>query len=394
MRSGPKTLVLAGLAVAAVALPLVTAGASASPAVPAHAAQPRLQFLGEHELANGLQFDGTTVGGLSAISYDRRSGQYYVISDDRSAIDPARFYTAKLAFSKNSFDGVELTGTRPWLRPDGTPFPKTSVVAGQMPTIAPDPEGIAINPKTGSLFWSSEGERIVPTDAPAALGDPWVREAGTDGTFRRELALPPQLHMNSQAVGPRQNQTLEGLSFTPDGRQLFSAMEDPLYQDGADPTASAGGLTRVNQYDVKSGRPVAQFAYPLSPFFTTIPASDPTATNGVSEILALGDGRFLVVERAVVFSTQNWKVRVYLAQARHATNVLDRDTLDADVRPMTKRLLVDLSDVPGLDRVDNIEGITLGPKLADGRQSLVLVSDNNFNSLEITQFIAFAASGL
>jgi hypothetical protein len=41
-------------------------------------------------------------------------------------------------------------------------------------------------------------------------------------------------------------------------------------------------------------------------------------------------------------------------------------------------------------KVDNIEGITLGPKLPDGRQSVVLVSDNNFSPSQVTQFLLFA----
>ncbi|MGV0803164.1 esterase-like activity of phytase family protein, partial [Mycolicibacterium elephantis] len=39
---------------------------------------------------------------------------------------------------------------------------------------------------------------------------------------------------------------------------------------------------------------------------------------------------------------------------------------------------------------DNIEGITLGPTLPDGRQSVVLVSDDNFSADQFTQFLAFA----
>ena len=34
--------------------------------------------------------------------------------------------------------------------------------------------------------------------------------------------------------------------------------------------------------------------------------------------------------------------------------------------------------------------MTLGPKLPDGRQSLVLVSDNNFAAAQFTQFLLFA----
>lgn len=39
--------------------------------------------------------------------------------------------------------------------------------------------------------------------------------------------------------------------------------------------------------------------------------------------------------------------------------------------------------------LDNIEGLTLGPWLPDGQRSLILVSDNNFNSLQRTQILAF-----
>jgi len=38
----------------------------------------------------------------------------------------------------------------------------------------------------------------------------------------------------------------------------------------------------------------------------------------------------------------------------------------------------------------NVEGITLGPTLPDGRQSAVLVSDNNFSPSQLTQFLLFA----
>jgi hypothetical protein len=43
----------------------------------------------------------------------------------------------------------------------------------------------------------------------------------------------------------------------------------------------------------------------------------------------------------------------------------------------------------GVSRVDNLEGMTFGPALPNGKRSLVLVSDNNFNPLQLTQFLAF-----
>ena len=56
--------------------------------------------------------------------------------------------------------------------------------------------------------------------------------------------------------------------------------------------------------------------------------------------------------------------------------------------PAQKTLLLDLDEL-GLT-LDNIEGMTLGPRLPDGRQSVLLVSDNNFTPGQVSQFLLFA----
>jgi glycerophosphoryl diester phosphodiesterase len=50
-------------------------------------------------------------------------------------------------------------------------------------------------------------------------------------------------------------------------------------------------------------------------------------------------------------------------------------------------LVLDLTtlDIP----IDNIEGITFGSTLRNGKRSLILVSDNNFLVTQFTQFLAF-----
>jgi 3-phytase len=53
-----------------------------------------------------------------------------------------------------------------------------------------------------------------------------------------------------------------------------------------------------------------------------------------------------------------------------------------------KSLLLDLDEL-GIP-LDNVEGMTLGPTLPDGRRALVLVSDNNFAANQFTQFLLFA----
>src|SRR5207302_1627928 len=115
---------------------------------------------------------------------------------------------------------------------------------------------------------------------------------------------------------------------------------------GADPTATHGALTRITTYDMGTGLPVAQYAYPLEPLFTAPPDGNVSDTNGVSDLVALDHDHLLVVERASIFKDNNWKIRIFLAERGDATDVLGRDSLAGPpIRTLRKRLLVDLSGV-------------------------------------------------
>ena len=55
----------------------------------------KLELLDEYLLPKQV-FEDAPVGGLSAITYDRKSDRFYALSDDRGKFSPARFYTLKL----------------------------------------------------------------------------------------------------------------------------------------------------------------------------------------------------------------------------------------------------------------------------------------------------------
>lgn len=371
MTRTPRRVLLAGV------LALAACSAPTAPTAPSG-----FDFLGEVNFPSGFLFDDTTVGGLSAISYDPGRQVYYVISDDRSAKNPARFYTVRITFPDNKLGSVEWVRTTPLLDRTGQQFAPLSPGATP-PVIPPDPEGIAFDERRQQLYWSSEGERIVQDPNRPLLLDPWVRVAQLDGAFRAQFELPGGLTMSAQDTGPRTNMTLEGLTLTPSGQYVFAGMEDPGYNDGNLPTPDAGALTRITRFDVATGKPTAQYAYPLDP----IPAPNGEA-NGLSDLVALDDENFLVIEQS--HGTHN-VARIYRASIAGADNVLDRPSLvDAPATPMTKDLVADLSTMPEVHNLDNVEGITLGPKLSDGRQSVVLVTDDNFSPAQITQFYAFA----
>lgn len=81
-----------------------------------------LAYLGQVQVPFGATFADTVIGSLSAISYDPGRQLYYVISDDRSERNPARFYTVQLSLSDKGIDGVTFTGTHPLLEQSGQPF--------------------------------------------------------------------------------------------------------------------------------------------------------------------------------------------------------------------------------------------------------------------------------
>jgi hypothetical protein len=348
-------------------------------AVPASAAgDGRVRLIGETTVPHGLDFQGTTVGGLSGIDYDRRTGKWVLISDDRSERQPARFYTANIAVGAKSVGDVQLTGTAPILRPDGTPYPPPQGGDG-----AVDPEDVRFDPWSDRVWWTSEGERSDRT-----LIDPSIRGAAPDGSFRSELPLPPNLRMGAQD-GPRRNEVLEGLTFAAGGALVVSSVEGPLIQDGESPTFQHGALGRITAQG-RNGSVLSQYAYPMDKVFAESPTGG-FANNGVSAILSDQDdpSRFLVMERSFVTGVGN-SIRIYEIDTRGASNVRDVHSLQgADVRPVQKTLLADLSSL-GLSKVDNVEGMTWGPRLPTGERSLVLVSDDNFAPSQTTQVIALA----
>ena len=326
-----------------------------------------LQFLGEHIVPNGLQVEGTVVGGRSGL--DRApDGTWFFLSDDRAERGPARFYTATLHLTSDSL-AVQFTGMVPLQQPDGTPFPEFGV----------DPEAIRYDTARNAVVWTSEG------DIRNGL-DPFVRRATLRGSH---IATFPLLARFRAGGGPRNNGVFEGLSQGSDDT-FWLATELPLTQDGPAPTPTpAETPIRLTLLDEADGTARAQYAYHLDAVAAAPNPSDGFAVNGVTEILALDGQRLLVLERSFSIGQGN-TVRLYLADITGATDVLGHDALSREpYTPVTKHLLLDFADLP-LRLVDNLEGLAYGPDLPDGRRTLVLVSDNNFNPLQITQVIALA----
>ncbi|MFJ7956443.1 esterase-like activity of phytase family protein [Streptomyces sp. NPDC096319] len=342
------------------------------------------RLLGEKILPHKLDFRGTTVGGLSGIDRDRCTGEYVLISDDRSFLQPARFYTAKLDVDAGGVHAVDLTGTHPLLQPDGSVYPSPALGDGK----AIDPEEIRVDPLDCAFWWGQEGDR------PAVVGPPVIQPSieisEPDGTHRGRLRLPEN-YLITPERGPRRNQAVEALTFGARGRIVTSAIEGPLLQDGPVPDLTHGALVRVTQQS-RGGRVLGQFAYPIEKIFAESDPNSPWGPDtGVPSLLAFPDDpdRYLVLERTWVAGS-GYKIRLYDATTRGATDVRATDSLAGQrVVPMRKRLVADFHTL-GLSTVDNTEGMTWGPVLPTGERTLVLVSDDNFDKDAVTQIVALA----
>jgi hypothetical protein len=342
---------------------------------PAQAApSTELEFLGQQIFPTATQFQGTTFGGLSSITYDERRGVFYVISDDQVN---ARFYTLRIGVAGGA-PAVQILAVTTLRDASGQPFAPLSL----------DPEGLTLT-KDDTLVITSEGfaNRLI---------DPWVREFALDGRQLRELPLPSAFLPNAAGTrGVRQNLGFESAGVPPNGRFLFTGTEAALVQDGPPATVAAGSPARILRYNLQQQRLDRQYVYWTDPIAEPPVPANQFAVNGLVELLPLNNQFLLAMERSFSVGAPGTgnTIKLYDVALPGADDVNGFDSLAlllGSIEPVEKTLLLDL-DVLGIP-LDNIEGMTFGPDLPDGRRSLILVSDNNFSPAAFTQFLLFAVS--
>ncbi|AVP57088.1 esterase-like activity of phytase family protein [Pulveribacter suum] len=367
-------LALAAALVLAACTPLPPAPVATSVSAPQ---APALRILGTAAIAPGTEWGGTLFGGISGIDSDPASGEYLLISDDRSVHAPARVYTARLSYGEGGMAPPRITGVRLLRHASGRPF--ASARSPQPGMDVPDAEGVRWLPGGAQFLWTSEG------DFTRGFG-PQLRAAHADGTHARTWQLP-DFFAPAPGSGPRRNGSLEGLALAPGGATAWLAMELPWLQDGPPARAHSGGApVRLTAIDLASGRPLRQIAYQPDPVPHPRRLPFGPELNGVSDILAEDEHHLLVLERA--YSTgRGFAVRLYRIDTREGSDTLALPALlPANHTPAPKALVADFTAL-GID-VDNLEGMAWGAPLAAGACVLVLVSDDNFNPAQTTQFIA------
>ena len=359
--------------------------ATVRPVVQPVAAVSSLKLIGQYEIPFNKTFRNTTVGGLSGIDYDARMDRYFLICDDRSDKNPARYYTARISISASGIDTVEFTGVNFLLQPDGSMYPNNK----QDRLRTPDPESIRFDPSGGQLVWTSEGERILKQN-DTVLVDPSIIRIKKNGTYVSSFAIPANMKMQAAEKGPRVNGVLEGMSFADNYKTLFVNVEEPLLEDG--PRADLvdnNAYIRIFRFAAATQKNTAQYVYKLAPIaYPPSPASG-FKVNGVAEILSLGNEKILTIERSFSTGRLQNSIKIFIADLNGATDVSGISSLRGNDRfiPASKKLLLDM-DKLGV-YTDNIEGVTFGPVLPNGHKTLLFVSDNNFSLVQKQQLLLF-----
>jgi hypothetical protein len=324
---------------------------------------------------------GLPFGGISGLTSTSGGRVLYGISDAQQG---GRLYT---------FD-VDTSG--PALRVSTLDVISLAMAPGDE---NPDPEGIVLLPDNRFAI-SAEGTEREPRQPPM------INIYGRHSDFVETLTLPEAFvpePTGPQSRGARGNTGFESLTLSPDASRLFTATETALVQDGQPATFDAGTRTRILEFAAhdQTFRPARQFAYDLEPL-PRPPYAPGFYITGVVDLLALSRTTLLALERGFVESAQSptqtrSTIRIYHVDLSGATDVSTMVSLAGrtDVLPAKKTLLLDLSTVKGLSpelepRLENFEGLAIGPRLADGRATLVLVSDDNFSAAQRTWFLLFA----
>ena len=334
------------------------------------------------------------LGGFSALEYTGNGHRYAALAD-RGPDDGATGYLCR-------YQVIDIT-----VQPDVVPVVKLELVDS---VLLHDHEG---RPFTGdaSAFDPAQrpGERLDPEgfrfarDGGFYVSDeygPQLIRFSPVGQETCRLPLPAHLQIAHPAdsklkenqlnvTGRSSNKGMEGLAISRDGKRLFGIMQNVLLQDGrrTDGSVPEGVNCRLIELELRTGN-VREFVYQLD-----------QPANGLNEIVAIGNDQFLVIERDGAVGKDAGFKKIMKVDLVGATEVQDIESLPPgdlpdSIRPVSKEVFVDFLS-PAYEIVpaqipEKIEGLTLGPRLADGRHTLIVASDNDFEPLFPSLIYVFA----
>lgn len=333
----------------------------------------QLNYLDEYVIPKDFIMDSVWVGGLSDLDYD---GNYFYTVNDIPR-EPV-IYKMNIVIKNDQIDTIQFVESI-----------KVKHKTEETKHLVFDSEGLNYNLESDTFTLSSEG-------SITNKKDPFIAEIDKEGNVL-EFYTIPEYFLASDDKGLRNNGAFEGLSRSVTDSGFWMATELPMVGDG--PTTKLYKTTspvRFTYFNKETREPEKQFAYTLGRL-RKMPLL-PFGINGISGILEIEANQFLVIERAYSagHSNRGNRIMLYWVNGQHATNILQdpaiKGKVGKSVIPAKKKLVFDFNSVRkqlSHKFADNIEGIAFGPKLSNGNQSIVLISDNNFNAFneQINQVI-------
>ncbi|WP_413559892.1 esterase-like activity of phytase family protein [Bdellovibrio sp. HCB209] len=346
-----------------------------------------LKYIGETAIVTGAKFEKTTIGGLSGITF--KDGVLSAVSDDKGRYGEPRIQQFEL----------KVTDKAVHLIPKSLVFVNGLKKEGSRKAFL-DLEGLVLL-DNGDFLISSEGNNDLK---PRSM--PRIFRTSADGKWKSDFAIPDKYlpeRTGQQSKGIQNNGAFEGLTATLDGKFVFTSIEAPLTQDIDIENEANGDKIRIMKFEDRGAQrgyftPVSEFVYQMDPFRDNEIGKE--IFRGVSEILALSETKIIVMERGARIYGKGWKstVGLYLADLTKATDTLAFTKLaDHKVTVAEKVKLLDfetdLTKARGKKDVQNFEALAFGPKLPDGRRTLLVMADNNFSKHELTELLVFAIEG-
>ena len=263
-----------------------------------------------------------------------------------------------------------------------------------------DIEGVAYDPASGNVWVSDEATQTITEFDPAS------------GAALRRVDVPAVM---KQIVG---NYGFESLTISGDGLAMWTANEEALTVDGARSSYSSGTTVRL----VKFTRTTVRDGWTLSAMYAYTTerwheqgSFDGRGRRGVSDLCALPDGSLLVLERelsassGILFDDPRFFCSIYqiTPEAMAAATDIKGPEFDVGLRNVSGWKAVDKGE-KGLghwlyDNISytghedeawsNFEGLCLGPRIASGATSLLMVTDAG-DGFSDAQIVPFAMTGL
>jgi len=352
---------------------------------------PHLRFLDDFNIPTGTRFESLEpfeLGGLSGLVFLPEERQFLALSDSR---DDHRWHVLDFRVAGEERD----------IAPRGTVLLRSKDATAFEPRLL-DTEGIARMPD-GTILITSEGDlRENPNTVSRLL------LFSSDGILLREIPVPEKIlpsGVGEPLRGARDNLSLESLCLSPDADRLFTAVECALLQDGEPTSPENGSLSRIIEYEIEGNQisPQHEYVYELDPVSKPEDFSAGAGENGLVELLAFSRTELLALERSFFVEgsesperRSHQKLRIYWISLKGASDVSRVASLRQipRIQPVQKKSVLDLEEIvkelnPEFPDLDNFEGMCFGPKLDNGNKTLILVSDNNFQTRQRTVFLVF-----